>query len=159
MADGAALPEQALTVADRLGIMVIGDIPPGAGRRDNSSSARWESHSWVAIRRWSPGAGRAALRPIARAGNLRKLDPNRAVLLRNGAHSQILLPTGAGIAFDDEDIDGTSTLPPARGWPDTIYRWERGSRQPVLVSGFCLAPAAMNAATRHTGIRRGRRLR
>ncbi len=141
MADGAALPEQALTVADRLGIMVIGDIPPGADDATLGSAVE-ELGSHPSLVAWSWKSGTS---PDSELAILRKLDPNRAVLLRNGAHSQILLPTGAGIAFDDEDIDGTPTMPQPADWPATIYRWE-GSRQPVLVSGFCLAPAAMHEA-------------
>ena len=85
---------------------------------------------------WSWRGGSA---PDAELALLRKLDPNRAVLLRDGARSQLLLPSGAGFPF--EDIDETPALPMPQDWPATIYRWET-SDKPILVSGFGIAPAA-----------------
>lgn len=148
MADGAALPEEALTIADHLGVMVIGDIPPAMPESDGVSHAEirgaveaFGSHPSLVA--WSWQRGSASDEEVAL---LRSLDPNRAVLLRDGDKSHILLPSGASFPFADEDIDGTPTLPLPRDWPATIYQWE-ASKQPVLVSGFGITPLAGDDAT------------
>ncbi len=145
MADGAALPDEALTIADRLGLLVIGDIPLGApdatGAELPDISATVERlGGHTSLVAWSMASGGGTDRALAM---LHALDPARPVLLRSGVNSKIIV--GAHAAGTFEDIDTTLTLPVPAAWASTLHRWET-SNKPVLISGFGIAPAAGNAA-------------
>jgi len=146
MSDGAMLPHEAFDIADRLGLLVIAEIPPGDHARPEIRTAIEELGSHPCIAAWSWETTGATDDDVA---TLRALDPGRPLLLRAGAHSQLLLPSGrASIPF--EDIDTTLSLPVPAEWGTRLRTWE-SSRQPLLVSGVGVsltttaAPDAVNS--------------
>jgi hypothetical protein len=89
MAEGAALPEEALALADTLGLLVVGEIPPdGDGRPDITAAVEAQgSHPCLAAWSWADAGGTMRDMPALRA-----IDHTRPVLVRSGAKSQFFNP-------------------------------------------------------------------
>jgi hypothetical protein len=141
MAEGAALPEEALTLADTLGLLVIADVPQtwGAPPADGAPPTpvldlggmleQYGHHPSLAAWSWAdPGTLRQDL--IA----LRLRDRVRYALVRAGATSQAYGPFPAlGKPFADLD---TECQPLSAGaWSELLAKADTG-KLPLLASGL-----------------------
>lgn len=143
MADGAALSEELLTLADRLGLIVIGEIPPGPPADGAAQPSRPDirtaveelgHHPCIVAWSWANDG-----MPEGDLAILRALDPARPVLLRDSAHSQIVTSlTQPARPF--EDVDATLTPPMPAEW-QTALRTRETANTPVLLSGIGVAMA------------------
>lgn len=136
MADGSALPEEVLAAADELGLLVVGEIPLADGAPQIRATVEaCAQHPCIVA--WSlAGTGDQA----ERIAELRSLDPNRPILLRDGAQSRLIGPREMeGRAVADFDLN----LPVARAddWWDWLQQLEEG-RRPVLATGLGIEMAA-----------------
>jgi hypothetical protein len=111
MADGFALSQELLTIADRLGLMVIAEIPPLS---ESTPELRSELHTLVeecashpCLVAWSVSA---SLTPAVKVADLRALDATRLILYRDGEHSRALFPASHDerefIDLDETAMDG-----------------------------------------------------
>ncbi|MHB9025526.1 MAG: glycoside hydrolase family 2 protein [Armatimonadota bacterium] len=137
MADGAALPEDALAIADRLGLLVIGEIPleqegAAAPARRELAVASMGAHPSVVAWSWS---GQNA--PADALARLRAIDPVRLVLLRDSDPSRIIAGSGSGEAFINLDVQLPVPVPTT--WPGwEILRQAKTGDLPVLLCGIGL---------------------
>jgi len=131
MADGSALPEEVLATADALGMLVIGEIPPGDDAEPLIRPTLDACAQHPSIIAWSwAGAGPQA----TQIGDLRALDASRLILLRDGAQSRLIGPRAtAGQAVTDLEVN----LPAGerRAWWGQLEELA-GTRQPVLATGL-----------------------
>ncbi len=161
MAEGAALPEEALALANRLGLLVIADVPPtwsepGAStlRPDLATIvAELGHHPCVAAWSWAESG---MLQQNLTA--LRAVDRARSALVRAGVQSQVYGPFVAlGKPVADIDTSGQPLV--GGGWADLLAKAE-GGKQPLLVSGLggsaeAVSPVQLSAdvaAVRRTAV-------
>ena len=136
MSDGAALPEALLEIADRLGILVIVDIPAV----DDTTAAydimpmieQLGHHPCIMAWRWTPGA-----HPETELTALRRLDPYRLALMRGATGTMLHLPTQQLLPVADFDLaqEGASGT--------TALLQAETSAHPYLISGT--SPDMMSA--------------
>ncbi|HEY3377115.1 MAG TPA: hypothetical protein VGL77_06415, partial [Armatimonadota bacterium] len=144
MGDGAALSDEVLTTADRLGMLVVLDVPP---RQDNAAMSTAPAHPALqsaveelghhpCIIAWSwESAGGGA----ADAATLRRLDPFRLAIVRQDTGATLYTPSiasGQPIAV----FDGALHAGPL-SWADRLQRAETG-KFPYLICGTAQYPAA-----------------
>jgi hypothetical protein len=137
MADGSALPEEVLAVADELGMLVIGEIPAGSDGLPLIRPTLEACAHHPSIIAWSwAGAGDQA----EQLAVLRELDPSRLILLRDGAQSRLIdprNPAGQVVA----DLDFTLPAGSTDAWWERLERLEEAGG-PVLATGIGVEMAA-----------------
>ncbi|MHB9131290.1 MAG: glycoside hydrolase family 2 TIM barrel-domain containing protein [Armatimonadota bacterium] len=135
MADGFALSEELLTVADRLGLMVIAEMPPGQEPAQPATPATHsdlqviveECGSHPCLVAWSLTA---ATTPPGTVADMRALDPTRLILYRDGEHSRALFAPPNSIR---EFVDLNEASMDAEHWRAMLQRAET-EKLPVLAS-------------------------
>jgi len=150
-ADGMALPDEALSLADRLGVLVIGELPPGAPGSNpyDFAGAVAESAHHPSLIAWS-WHGKAL--SVAEVTQANMQDPQHALLVRQEIASRLYLPTAPqGLPFTDLDIH--YTLPMLRSLQDTLHRAETSSN-PLFVSNIAIDYAAPESPVKAEGLDR-----
>jgi hypothetical protein len=153
MADGAALPDAAYTLADRMGLLIFGDAPPGppdaagAYPPDTASLIAQRAHHPCVVA-WSWDAATA---PSSTVTTARALDPLRPMLVRNGLRSRAYGPgTPGGVAFANYDFvrtvqwDGAALQGVALD--DAVLQMAQNGSAPLLMSHIALEPRSAGEA-------------
>lgn len=134
MADGSALPEEVLAAADELGMLVVGEIPLDEGAPQiRATLEACGQHPCIIAWSWAGSGDQVA--------DLRALDPNRPILLRDGTQSRFIAPreiTGQTIS----DLDLNLPIAQAESWWERLQQLEAESR-PVLATGLGIESAVL----------------
>jgi hypothetical protein len=150
MADGSALPEEVLAMADALGMLVIGEIPCGEGGAPQIRATLDACAHHPCVIAWSWAGAGVQAQQIA---DLRALDPFRLILLRDGTRSRLIGPRDTtGQTITDLDLNLPDEM--ADTWWGQLRQIEE-ERQPVLVTGLgvAMAPSAESPSGSSAGIR------
>lgn len=132
MSDGAVLPEELLDTADRLGILVIVDMPAVDDAVTPDIAPLIEQfghHPCIMAWRWTQGA-----HPDTELTALRRLDPYRLALVRGATGTTLHLPSQQ-LPVEDVDLMEETTS-------DAALQQAEAGAEPYLISGTSPAPIA-----------------
>lgn len=132
MSAGPAFPAEILTLADRLGFMVLYDVPRnGAGPDVLAALERYGHHPCIIAWHWT-----ADTLPPPEITTVRPLDPYRPLLVSDGASTHLYqtLTFGSPITALEADV----TWPPSREWQAVLHQAEQ-TAAPFLLTGVGMA--------------------